>query len=586
MRFFRFRYACCVALVLLLPALSARAQDPEDRASSSALRVRTGGVSTIPGLAVPLEGPVDARTYRIGPGDVFAITVGGSPAGQVLAPVTADGQVVLPTVGAVPVAGLTLEAARDRIVTALRNYFRNGVDAALATPRTFYVHVSGAVPTAGRLPVGPVARLEDAVVRALVPSDAAARDTLRGARPRIGIGPALRSIVVEHPDGTSGTYDLLRYRRTGDLAQNPYLRDGDRIRVSAFDSLSAGVRMSGAVAFPGLYERRPEDTATRLLELADGALRPDDIRTVRVNGGAPVRLADLAGGTELPVPPGATVYVEGDRDRGRVRVEGAVQIPGAQAVQEGRTTVRDVIQAAGGLRPDALVRGAYLVRPTGGPLQPRATDLALRALRGAGDLPFVQRAALIDSSGQTLLALPGDALTGTLDVPVFDGDRLVIPRDEKTVLVSGAVARPGYVPVRMGTLASAYLEAAGGLRREAQQVYLISAGTQQLRPAEGTVPQSGDVLVVTTDDPANAPGLYSLSLQGLGYGLQERQIGLQERQLVLQERQTAIQERSERSTRRYQALSAALGAFSTAAAIVTTYLVLRYDNRNTAAASN
>ncbi|HYE57356.1 MAG TPA: polysaccharide biosynthesis/export family protein, partial [Rhodothermales bacterium] len=198
MRLHLLRVAAQAALLLFLVS-PAGAQDSDADRLPAALRPR-GGATTTPGVPVPLEGPVDARTYRVGPGDVFSVTVGGPVPVQALAPVTADGQVLLPTAGAVPVAGLTLEAARERIMSALRPYFRTGIDAALATPRTFYVHVSGAVPMPGRLPVGPVARLEDALALSF-PATPSAADTLR-TLPRLGTAPALRSVRVTHLDGT------------------------------------------------------------------------------------------------------------------------------------------------------------------------------------------------------------------------------------------------------------------------------------------------------------------------------------------------------------------------------------------------
>ena len=561
LRFFRGHLASPVstpvrrAALLLLPALavaaSALAQPTfptvPTGAGASALRAR-GVTSTELPATTPLEGALDEQVYRVGPGDVFVVTAGGGAPVQATVPVSADGQVVLPYAGAIAVDGLTLAAARARIVAALRPYVVSGLDAALVQPRAFYVHVAGAVAAPGRTLVPPVARLEDALAQTL------AVDSLGRF---VGPAPALRSVRVTRRSGASAAFDLLRYRRLGDLAQNPYLGDGDAITVARFDSLDVGatVRVMGDVAFPGVYEWREGDTAAGLVALASGPTSGTDTRTVRVNGTA----VPVSGATQR-LTPGTTLYVERDRDRGTVTVQGAVVAPGAYAIRQSRTTLREVMSAAGGLRPNALVRGAYVVR-TGAAGSVRPFDPAI--LQGPGDLPFVQRAALGDQFYQSRIAV-ADVLDGGEDLTLVDGDRIVVPRDEGTVLLVGAVARPGYLPVSPGTSADAYLARAGGLRRDAREVFVVDAATQTFAPAAGRTLASGDVLLVTTDDPATRPELYGFSLQ--------------ERTLTLQESTLALQDRQDRRNARFQTISLGLTTVSTAVALVTTYLLIRNGN--------
>ena len=118
--------------------------------------------------------------------------------------------------------------------------------------------------------------------------------------------------------------------------------------------------------------------------------------------------------------------------------------------------------------------------------------------------------------------------------------------------------------MRAGATAETYLADAGGLRREARDVFVIDVATQTLAPAAGRVLTSGDVLLVTTDDPATRPELY-------GFSLQERSIALQSETLALQDRQ-------ERRAVRFQTLSLGLTTVSTAVALVTTYLLIRNGN--------
>ena len=403
--------------------------------------------------------------------------------------------------------------------------------------------------------MGPVSRLEDALYLASAILDSAAA--------AVAPTPALRRVRVERRDGTASTYDLLRYRRNGDLAQNPYLTDGDNVVVPVSDPRDTGVRVTGEVAFLGLYDTFPGDSVLDLLTVADGAPRAVETRTIRVGDAAPVSIADLLAGRVAPpaLVPGTVVYVEGDRLRGIASVEGAVRFPGPYPIRQGQTTLREILGAAGGLRPEALTRGAYLVRGGGGNTA-RPFDAAFRAVQSPGDFPFVTRAGLADQFFEARLAVPlGEAVAGGAgsDLVLYDGDRLIVPRDEGTVLVVGGVTRSGYVPLRAGGRAADYVEAAGGRRREARAVFVADAGTQALRSASNAVLGSGDVVFVTTDDPATRPELY-------GFALQERQL--------------AFQQRQERRQTRLSIVQTALTAVSTGVAILTTYLLVRDRSSN------
>jgi len=546
------RFLLGVALASVGVAPAVQAQDPSLAARPTPRRPSIENVGT----GIPLEGALGPE-YRVGPGDVFLITLGGAAQAQATVPVSADGRIVLPEAGAVEVDGLSIDAARRRMVEQLSRFYRNA-DAALVQPRSFLVNVSGAVAVPGRKVVTAVGRLDDAVMQAM-----AMDSVVPLTRP--GTAPALRSVRIERRGSGDRTYDLLRYRRAGDLDANPRLQDGDNVVVAVFDSLSGSVRIAGDVAFPGLYEWRPGDRMADLMAVADGAPRTVEARTVRVGSTEPVPLADvLAGRLVSPsIRPGTEIYVEGVRDYGAVQVTGEVRFPGAYRIEQSRTTLRDVMARAGGLRPTALTRAAYVIRTLNG-----ERNQAVRAAATPGDLPYVERAALADQAWQNRVVLTADALGGGpgADLPLFNGDQIVVPRDEGTVLVVGAVARPGYVPVQPQGHVSDYLAAVGGTRRDARETYVVLAGTQQARKADNQAVQSGDAVLVTSNDPATRPELY-------GFQIQEQQMELQREQDARQSRQEERAIEQDRRGARYQLIGAIVGAVGAAATVLA--LILR-----------
>ena len=133
-----------VAAVLVALAAPAEGQVGAARANlttaAEAARAATSARRSLDRMA--LEGPLDADAYRVGPGDVFTVTVGGSLPRQTEAVVSADGTLAVPEAGSFAVAGRTLREVQRTVGGALGRRYQNvPTDVTLASPRVFYVHV-------------------------------------------------------------------------------------------------------------------------------------------------------------------------------------------------------------------------------------------------------------------------------------------------------------------------------------------------------------------------------------------------------------------------------------------------------------
>jgi protein involved in polysaccharide export with SLBB domain len=595
-----------VLLVLLAAAAPApRAQSPGlGGGTVDLLQAGRRPDPTTLGLSTPpLEGALDPARYPVGPGDVFAVSIGGQLPVQYRTAVSAEGLLLLPDVGSFRVADRSLADVKADLEAALRRTYRSvETSVALAEPRRFYVHVSGAVLDPGRHLVPPVSRVEDALAQAtggLAPrrllESGPARQALAARAQQATSGeaveaaalqapeallgtdyrPAYRNVRVVHRDGSVALVDLLRYYATGDAASNPYLRDGDAVHVPFYDPDAAGVGVAGAVAEPGVYDVRPDDTVRDLLVVALGPTADvEAVRLVRAATGEAFVLdpADLA---TTPVEAGDRLFVLDEAaERGTAEAVGAVRFPAAYPIVEGRTTLGDLLAAAGGLLPDALVRGAYLERrppqaEPGSVADPAvaAADPTLDpALREAAlaDLAFERaRLSSLDFAGRQYLArevsgfqrvsvdvpavLRGEGGAAGSPVLLRDGDRLVVPFDLDAVAVLGQVLQPGYVPFAAGRRAEDYVAAAGGRAAAAAETYVMDAATGALTLAEEAGPlRSGDAVFVnrlaTADDRLS-------------------------QQLLVQERQIEIQERREATERQFRTLTTALQAVATAVSV-------------------
>ncbi|HLA63896.1 MAG TPA: SLBB domain-containing protein [Rhodothermales bacterium] len=467
--------------------------------------------------AVVLEGAVDPTTYLVGPGDEFIISIGGLVPRQVATTVSADGFLVIPEAGSFNVVGRTLASVRAEASAALRRRFANvTTDVALAVPRQFYVHVSGGVPDPGRHVVRSVARVEDALAAANGNTSPRSLAAYAAVATQQAQWPALRNIVVAHMDGSSERMDLVRYFSTGDVAYNPYLRDGDAVHVPTFSPTQEGVSVNGAVAQPGVYDIRPTDSVLDLLIASgwqrDGGVPLSAIRLMRTEDQSAPRLLSIDEASRTTVRPRDQIYaVAANPDAGFVAVAGAVHYPGAYPIQERQTTLSQLIEMAGGLRDDALLRGAYLLRPA------RLAADSVDTLRAApiGDLDYFSRRFLVEQLARTpTVAIRLDrVVAGEEDLLLQNGDRLVVPRGADGVRVFGQVLRSGYFPFAPGLTARDYVSQAGGVGPGATDVFLMEAGSNQLIADASRVLEPGDAVFVSRTPTADTPDTAQLQFQ-------------------------------------------------------------------------
>ena len=462
---------------------------------------------------IALEGALDTDAYVVGPGDVFSIATGGLAPLLVSLPVSADGTLVLPEAGSIDAAGRTLAEVQRAATEALRRSFRNvPVEVSLALPRQFFVHVTGAVPEPGRFLMMPVSRVDDALQQAFAAEVRARPDpdgrprivgsaTAQRPAPNAAFQPALRNVLITHADGTTTSLDLIRYYATGDLSENPYLRDGDVIAVPAYHEDRDVVRVSGDVTYPGKYDFRPGDTALDLLRIAAGPGTLDDraeIRLTRRDGAEPQRLSlgDLDHAPPLRLQPGDHLNVL-PRDVAEAQINGMIEYPGTYPIDDGQTTVRQLVAMAGGLKEDAALGAAFLERPQ---------TMAFKETGQTSDLDFFSRSYLQQSiyANRVVVDLAAVLRGEADDVTLTDGDRLVIPRDEGQVFVTGNVPRPGYVPFVPGQPARYYVEQAGGAGPLSRGTYVFEDGSGRMRTGEGASVGSGDTVFIDRVDLAEA----------------------------------------------------------------------------------
>ena len=181
--------------------------------------------------------------------------------------------------------------------------------------------------------------------------------------------------------------------------------------------------------------------------------------------------------TVFTLEPFDEVYVRfspGYQEQQVVKVNGEITFAGDYVLAEKNSRLSDIIAKAGGITPDAYVKGASLKRQlTEDEMRRLETLLQLSANKQSRDSVALSLENIKDYSVgidlEKALANPGSAH----DVVLRDGDELYIPQFQSTVKISGAVTYPNSVTYTNGMSVGDCLSQAGGYNDIARKYPIV-----------------------------------------------------------------------------------------------------------------
>ena len=160
----------CLAFTILLAPGTGFAQIPQPAAPVRAPVPATAGGS---GAQMPGTPSIPPRItagsdYRLGTGDTVEVVLAGRvDVARQVAMVSADGNIAVPPIGAVPVGGLTVLEAQTRIAERAKPLFRYlDLTVSLIGTRSFEVTVSGEVQRPGTLVLSATERVHQVILLA------------------------------------------------------------------------------------------------------------------------------------------------------------------------------------------------------------------------------------------------------------------------------------------------------------------------------------------------------------------------------------------------------------------------------------
>lgn len=373
--------------------------------------------------------------YIIGSGDQLNLDLTGDNEASYRLPVSTDGTIRVEYVGIIPVSGLTIEAATDKIrAQMLRTYpsLRSGntrLTITLGNIRSIKVTLTGQVTRPGTYTLPSVSNAFHALYAAGGPSG---KGTYRNIQ-------LIRNNKVIQ---TIDTYDFLT---KGIQTGNVRLEDQDVIHIPVF---THRIAFEGLVKNPGIFEPSAGESLQDMLGYAGGF--DTDAYTAKIKvlqiTDRERSVADIyASQFSNYIPKNGDQYVVEeilDRYANRVDIDGAVFRPGQYELTSG-LTLRQLIDRADGLKEDAFMGRAYINRLKPDNTQELITfDLDKLISGQAEDYTLNREDKVIISS-------------------IFD------LRDEYTVSINGEVRRPGQFKFVEDMTLGSLIHMSGGLAEAA-----------------------------------------------------------------------------------------------------------------------
>ena len=385
------------------------------------------------------------RDYRLGPGDAVIIEIYGASQQTITSTISPDGTVTVEGCGPVQLSGLTVDQANARLRSQLGAYYSNSqIRLSVGQTRTILVNVMGEVKMPGTYTLSAFATVFNALYMA-------------GGVNDIG---TLRDIKVFRNNKQVSSIDVYDYILNGQATGNVKLTDNDVIIVGAYDCL---VSINGRVKRPMYYEMKQGESFASLLKYSGGFTGDaykSSVRVMRKAGALhSVHTIGEFDFSTFGMADGDSVLVDSvlARYANMAEVKGAVFRPGMFELGTTVTSVRTLIETAGGLTEEAFTPHAVLHRM---------------------------------KDNRTLEVLSVDVegiMSGRLaDVPLKNEDVLYIPTridalSLQTVTIHGEVQYPGIYRYAENETLEDFVLQAGGLT-EAASVMKVDVARRIIEP--------------------------------------------------------------------------------------------------------
>ena len=490
--------------------------------------------TSIPLTFAPITDAPIPSDYIIGPGDTINILFFGKKSSEVSQQVTRDGNLNIPNLGPVSVAGLSFSELKENLLERVATQMI-GVKASISLGelRSIRIFVLGDVHKPGSYTVNALSTLSNAILAS-------------GGIKRIG---SLRDIQLKRKGKIISHFDLYDLLLKGNTSGDRRLLPGDVVFVPP---IRTTVGVYGEVRRPAIYElKKGQENLNEVLLASGGVLSSAKQNSVLIKSsksrqGKTVFEFDLTTNNpnNFKLFDGDMVRISPELEHnldGFITLTGEVTHPGIYPISAGER-LTSVIKKAGGFTQLAYLDGSIFTRNALKKLEQKRKIDALRELekselikeRAIGATQdyeslklFIDTAKRTPALGRMVISLQ-DIMDGIEDdFSLKHGDKLNIPTQPHSVTVIGEVNYSTSHLYKQSIDLDQYIADSGGAKKNAdlEQIYIIKASGLVVTAKnisssffrngnQGIAISAGDTIVVPIDtDSASSMEIWTSATQ-------------------------------------------------------------------------
>lgn len=444
---------------------------------------------TTPSTFMPINDPSAAFGYILDVDDLLIIQLIGDRSEEYEYRIDRSGNISLPDVGFVKLAGLSLESASKLINRTLKEYFvETEAIISLKEVRDINVLVTGYVNNPGFYILSGYSSIFHAIINAGGIADTG----------------SFRNIEVKRNGEVIETFDLYKAFIYGDTSSNISLRSGDAIVVLPSNNF---IPLVGAFNRQGLYEFNKDDTFADLINYAGGVTNEVNdekvFSIVRINeNGTNEIIEKLSSANQIKPKSNDKLFVkyneyksdelflseEEDFINKPIIVSGAVKFPGEYFINQ-NDNMLTLINKFGGFKDDAYIFGAALFNEDAKKLEKefnaRLYNDAIKSLANIGSLNradnIVSITTLLDEfkniepQGRVVTEFSEEKLIANPDLnyKLTPGDKIHVPYMKKIIYTFGEILNPGTLVFNEDLDLEDYINKSGGFNEYADKSSII-----------------------------------------------------------------------------------------------------------------
>ncbi len=405
------------------------------------------------------------KNYEIGIGDQILINIWGNSQNNYQLTVNTNGQILIPDIGPVYIAGSTFHDAENKIIQRLTSIYS---DMGGSNPQTFaqvnmgqlrsiQVNLLGEVSTPGTYTLPVTATVFNGLYLSGGPN---------------GIG-SFRNIKIIRNDKVYKTIDIYKFLVDADPSENIILKDDDIIFIPAAEKR---VEVNGEFKRNGLFELKEGEMLSDLIRFAGGFTENSYQSKTQIYRKTQLgfQISDVA----FPQLP-STPLINGDEIRNkqilstfenRVTISGAVFRPGEYEWNQG-LTLYELIMKADSILPDAFLNRGIITR-----YNPDLTTSAISFNLG-------------------------EVITGKTNIELFPEDMILIKshfelKEQPYFIINGEVLNPGKFNWSNNLTLGDAIFLAGGFTEGADSTYIEVARRLTYEQAANLSDTLGRIIIV------------------------------------------------------------------------------------------